>query len=294
MKLIEAGEDAVVRELIKQLRIDERVELGAGDDCAVVRVAKGIQLLKTDCIIEGIHFTSDADPRWIGWKALCRAASDIGAMGGEPKDALVTLAANPQAELDWLKNIYRGLRRAADIYQINLVGGETARSPGPLFISVALTGKTERGRYATRSGGQPGDCLYVTGELGGSLKGKHLKFRPRVYEGMWLVRHFPIRAMMDLSDGLASDLPRLANSSRVGFEIDLDKLPVTRGCNVQNALQDGEDYELLFAVPLQVRARLETEWPHSFPKLTCIGRLVEAGKPTQLGKGYNHFGSSQS
>ncbi|MBV9391395.1 MAG: thiamine-phosphate kinase, partial [Verrucomicrobia bacterium] len=95
MKLIEAGEDAVVRELVKQLRIDERVELGAGDDCAVVRVAKGIQLLKTDCIIEGIHFTADTDPQWIGWKALCRAISDIAAMGGEPKDALITLAANP-------------------------------------------------------------------------------------------------------------------------------------------------------------------------------------------------------
>ncbi|MBV9391040.1 MAG: thiamine-monophosphate kinase, partial [Verrucomicrobia bacterium] len=203
-----------------------------------------------------------------------------------------TLAANPQAELSWLRNIYRGLRDAAETYQINLVGGETARSPGPLFISVALTGKADRGRYATRSGGKPGDCLYVTGQLGGSLKGKHLKFRPRLSEGRWLVRHLPIRAMMDLSDGLASDLPRLAASSRVGFEIELSEVPVTRGCTIQDALRDGEDYELLFAVPFPVRTRLERDWPHHFPKLTMIGRLVEAGERTELGEGYDHFGSS--
>src|SRR6202040_170649 len=122
-----------------------------------------------------------------------------------------------------------GLEAAAKEYDVNLVGGETAKSPGPVFLSVALTGTVDQGKYVQRSGGRKGDWLYVTGKLGGSIAGKHLRFRPRVNEARWLVSRFPVHAMMDLSDGLASDLPRLATSSRLGFEIDLAKLPLNRG-----------------------------------------------------------------
>jgi thiamine-monophosphate kinase len=289
MKLNELGEDLVVRELTKSIRVDSRVKLGVGDDCALVECQAGWQLLKTDCLIEGVHFVSDADPKWVGWKALCRVISDIAAMGGRPGDALITLAV--PAEMAWLKRLYLGLRAAASEYGINLVGGETARSPGPIFISVALTGFLVDGKYVTRSGGRLGDNVYVTGKLGGSIRGRHLRFRPRIKEASWLIGHFPIHAMMDLSDGLASDLPRLAAASKLGFRIDLASIPLSTKCTVENGLRDGEDYELLFAAPAALYDRLMAEWKIKFPqlRLTAIGQLLKNEKSELIGKGYDHF-----
>jgi thiamine-monophosphate kinase len=291
MKLNELGEDAVVARLTKSLRLDGRVKLGAGDDCAVVETSGRLQLFKSDCIIEGVHFLPDADPKWVGWKAMCRSISDIAAMGGKPLDALVTVAVRPDTEFAWLKRVYVGLRTAAQAYEVNVVGGETVKSPGPFFLSVAMTGTVEGTRYASRSGGRKGDWLYVTGRLGGSIAGRHMRFRPRVAEARWLVQRFPVHAMMDLSDGLASDLPRLARASRVGFEVDTAKLPLNPGCSRENGLQDGEDYELLFAVPPSTKKQLEAEWRTTFPKLrlTAIGRLVENERSQLMGKGYDHF-----
>jgi thiamine-monophosphate kinase len=291
MKLSELGEDAVVQRLTRSLRLNGRVKLGAGDDCAVVKTDGGLQLLKSDCVIEGIHFLPETDPKWIGWKAMCRSISDIAAMGGTPLDALVTLAVRPDTEFKWLKRVYTGLEAAAKIYGVNLVGGETAKSPGPFFLSVTLTGTVDHGKYVGRSGGRTGDWLYVTGRLGGSIGGRHLRFRPRVAEARWLVSRFPVHAMMDLSDGLATDLPRLAIASRLGFEVDLENLPLHRGSSPENGLRDGEDYELLFALPSAARKRLETEWRLKFPtlQLTAIGRLVENGRTRFSEKGYDHF-----
>ena len=271
MKLSELGEDAVVTRLTRSLRLDSRVKLGAGDDCAVVETAGRLQLLKSDCVIEGIHFFPDADPKWIGWKAMCRSISDIAAMGGTPLDALVTLAVRPDTEFAWLKRVYSGLEAAAKMYDVNLVGGETAKSPGPFFLSVALTGTVEHGRYVGRSGGRKGDWLYVTGKLGGSIGGRHLRFRPRVAEARWLVGQFPIHAMMDLSDGLASDLPRLAMASRLGFEVDLANLPLHRGSSPENGLRDGEDYELLFAVPPAVKKTIRNRMAGEVPEIAING-----------------------
>src|SRR3981081_4604122 len=185
------------------LPVNDRVKLRAGDDCAGVRNIGNLQLLKTDCIIEGVHFLMEANPKDVGWKALCRSISDIAAMGGKPLDAAVTVALPGDLEFDWLRRLYVGLKKAASEYGVNLVGGETAKSPGPVFISVSLTGTVSDGKYVTRGGGQDGDWLFVTGRLGGSIKGKHLRFRPRVEQANWLVEHHPIHAMMDLSDGLA-------------------------------------------------------------------------------------------
>jgi thiamine-monophosphate kinase len=292
MKLNEMGEDEVVARLIKSLGVDDRVLLRAGDDCAVVRNAGNLQLLKTDCIIEGVHFLMEANPKDVGWKGLCRPISDIAAMGGKPLDALVTVALPGELEFDWLRRLYVGLKRAASEYGVNLVGGETAKSPGPVFISVSLTGTVSNGKYVTRGGGQDGDWLFVTGRLGGSIKGKHLRFRPRVEQASWLVEHHPIHAMMDLSDGLASDLPRMAAASGLDFDIDLKKIPRLPSCAVENALYDGEDYELLFAFPDSARIRLEKQWKETFPslRLTAIGRLVQQGQRSFPSKGYDHFG----
>jgi thiamine-monophosphate kinase len=291
MKLRELGEDDVVTRLIRSLPVDRRVLVQAGDDCAIVRVAGGIQLLKADCIVEGIHFLPEADPKQIGWKALCRAISDIAAMGGKPLDAVVTVALSGELEFSWLDRVYAGMKNAAKRYGVNLVGGETAQSPGPVFISVALTGIPTDGKYVTRSGGRNLDRLYVTGKLGGSLRGKHLRFHPRMLEAQWLVRKFPIHAMMDLSDGLASDLPRMASASKIGFQIDLAELPRNGQCTVEQALRDGEDYELLFAVAPGAAKRLEVAWRKQFPRiaLTYIGRFIKGGTTSFREKGYDHF-----
>ena len=291
MKLKEIGEDAVIEAITRELRFDGRVEIGPGDDCALVRFGQNLQLLKTDCVVEGIHFLPETPARAVGWKALCRVISDIAAMGGDPLDAVITVAISPDRELVWLTDLYAGLNQAAARYGVNLVGGETSRSPGPVFVSVAITGKVEKERLVTRSGGKIGDRLYVTGRLGGSLQGKHLTFEPRLAESGWLTQNFKLHAMMDLSDGLASDLPRLAKASGAGFEIDFCALPKNEGCSEEQALTDGEDYELLFAVSYDDGPKLESDWRKAFPALpiTCIGRLTEQKVEMLSKRGYDHF-----
>jgi thiamine-monophosphate kinase len=291
MKLREIGEDAVVEAITRELRFDGRVEIGPGDDCALVRFGQNLQLLKTDCVVEGIHFLPETPGRAVGWKALCRVISDIGAMGGDPLDAVITVAISPDRELDWLIDLYAGLNEAAARYGVNLVGGETSRSPGPIFVSVALTGKIEKERLVVRSGGKIGDRLYVTGRLGDSLQGKHLSFKPRLAESRWLTQNFKLHAMIDLSDGLGSDLPRLAKASGAGFEIDFSVLPKNAGCSEEQALTDGEDYELLFAVSEEDGAKLEADWIKAFPELplTRIGRLTERNGDPLIKPGYDHF-----
>jgi thiamine-monophosphate kinase len=291
MKLKEIGEDAVVEAITRELRFDGRVEIGPGDDCALVRFGQTLQLLKTDCVVEGIHFLPETPGRAVGWKALCRVISDIAAMGGDPLDAVITVAISSERELGWLTDLYAGLNQAAARYGVNLVGGETSRSPGPVFVSVALTGKVEKERLVVRSGGKIGDRLYVTGRLGGSLQGKHLSFDPRLAESRWLTQNFRLHAMIDLSDGLGSDLPRLARASGTGFEIDLSALPKNAGFSAEQALADGEDYELLFAVSDEDGAKLEQDWIKAFPELplTRIGRLTERKEDPLIKPGYDHF-----
>jgi thiamine-monophosphate kinase len=294
MKLAGYGEDRLVRELTRGLPAGDNVRAGIGDDCAVTGGKSDAQwrLLKTDCVIEGVHFTMRDGPRKIGRKALARPLSDIAAMGGLPECALVTIAAPPGMEVAWLRHFYAGLRRLAEQFNVAVVGGETARSPGPFFCSVALTGLVESKHCVTRSGGRGGDFLYVTGRLGGSLRGKHLSFTPRIAEARWLVQNFPLRAMMDLSDGLGADLPRLAHAGGTGFMVYEEKIPVTRGCTTRNALADGEDYELLFAISPREAKPLETAWKRRFPRLplTRIGELcaLNPSRPASS-RGFDHF-----
>jgi thiamine-monophosphate kinase len=132
-------------------------------------------------------------------------------------------------------------------------------------ISISAAGFVEKARCVRRNGGKAGDLLFVTGRLGGSSRGRHLNFVPRVHEARWLTQHFSIHAMMDLSDGLGADLPRLAEASGVGFEIETKALPRTRGCSIQQAINDGEDYELLFALSPHDLASLQAKWRRKFP-----------------------------
>lgn len=303
--LRDLGENALVQRLIRRLPLGASVRVGPGDDCAVTGSARQPrwQLLKTDAVLEGIHFLPEEDLKRVGWKALCRAISDIAAMGGMPEHALITVAAASTLEVERLEHLYQGLRRAARRFGVSVVGGETARSPGPLFINVALTGWVERGRCILRSGGRPGDLLYVTGKLGGSIAGKHLDFMPRLAEARWLTANFPLHAMMDLSDGLGADLPRLAAASRCGYAIDAP-LPAHKGQTPENALHDGEDYELLFALAPRHGARLEKTWRNQFPRLPLsrIGRLTQPpprsaphpkDSPDLSRHGFDHFAQSR-
>jgi thiamine-monophosphate kinase len=295
MTLGEIGEDRLLARLLPALSRDGSVVLGAGDDCAIVRAPERghFQLLKTDCIVEGIHFEPDSSPVAVGWKAMARPLSDFAAMSGLPQFALVTMILPAKKTLAWAKAVYRGLGKAARAFDVAIVGGETSVIKGPAAISVSVTGFVEKDRWVGRDGGKAQDELFVTGRLGGSLRGRHLKFMPRIEESRWLTRNFSIHAMMDLSDGLGADLPRLARASRVGFELDETALPLERGCTVAQAISDGEDYELLFAISPGENARLKKRWRKKFPRLplTWIGRLTSSlviGH-SKLPRGYVHF-----
>ena len=295
-KLADLGEDALVKRLVKDLETRSDVAVAAGDDCAVIRGGKRghYLLLKTDCVIEGVHYAADARPSAVGYKALARAISDIAAMAGKPQHALVTLILQAERSVSYARAIYRGLSRAAKEHDIAIVGGETAcpAKGGSALISVSLTGKVATKHCCLRSGGRPGDVLFVTGKLGGSLKGHHLRFEPRIAQAAWLAGNFKPRAMMDLSDGLAADLPRLASASGCGYRIDMQALPCRRGHSIKQALHDGEDYELLFALPARNVAGLIKNWKKQFPglPLSQIGTLTKPGtSDPHLAGGWQHF-----
>jgi thiamine-monophosphate kinase len=295
MKLREIGEDRLLDQLLPRLPLGKTVVAGAGDDCAVVEIFAGrnFLVLKTDCIVEGVHFLSGADPVDVGWKAMMRPLSDFAATSALPQFALITLIASKQTEVEWARKLYGGLRRAAKQFDVSIVGGETSSSPGPIVISVSVAGFVESDRWMSRRGGKVGDDLFVTGQLGGAIKQKHLRFIPRIAESRWLTKHFSIQAMMDLSDGLGIDLPRLAGASKVGFKIETENLPLAPGAKIGDAISEGEDYELLFAISPRQSKRLQTEWRKKFPKLplTRIGSLARqsAIRNPQLRSGYVHF-----
>jgi thiamine-monophosphate kinase len=262
-------------------------------------------VFKTDCVVEGIHFEAGTAPEGIGWKAMMRTFSDFAAVSGLPEFALVTLIVRKEKEVSWVTKLYSGLNRAARKFRVNVVGGETSATRGPAAISISVIGRVEKRRWVSRSGGKPGDQIFVTGRLGGSIRGKHLRFVPRIKESRWLTANFRIHAMMDLSDGLGADLPRLARASKVGFQIDPEALPLSRGVSKEKAMADGEDYELLFAVSARDSLRLQRRWSKKFKKisLTRIGSLTPhssfparnashsgaGGRNPQLKRGYVHF-----
>lgn len=269
---------------------------GIGDDCAAIKGPKRghLLLLKTDCVVEGRHFVKRDPARAVGWKAACRAVSDIAACGGKPGTALVTCVLRSGQSGRWLTELYRGIEKAGRKFGFHVAGGELACTDGASVVSVAMAGEVAARDFVSRSGGRAGDFLFVTGMLGRSLEsGWHLRFCPRLDEARWLARHFRVRAMMDLSDGLAADLPRLARASGTGFAIDPDLLPRRRGATAGQALGDGEDFELLFALSPRDADRIESSWRRRFPstRLTRIGVLAERGTCEGLcsAVGFDHF-----
>ena len=300
----------LIARLTKSLPTNQSVVTGAGDDCAVLDLgaADRLVLFKTDAVVEGIHFTKDTPPEKTGRKALARCLSDIAAMAGTPVAALVTLGLPEKFDPEFVSKIYDGLNALAEKTGVAVVGGETTTNPGRIFISVALLGTVARGKQVPRSGAKTGDAIFVTGELGGSLAGKHLEFEPRLDEARWLVEHFSIHAMIDLSDGLAGDLPHILKASGVGAELLKSAVPISRAAKLQAqkkpafaaALTDGEDFELLFTIASRDAVKLLDAWKKRFTKLklSCIGKIVtgdgitvrdNSGAQKLNAHGYVHF-----
>ena len=308
------NEFALIQRLTRSLPTNPSVVGGVGDDCAVLDAGAPDRLLlfKTDAVVEGVHFTSDTPPEKIGHKALGRCLSDIAAMAGTPTAALITIGLPRDFKPEVVEAIYAGMNALARRHEVAIVGGETTTNPERIFISVALLGWVPRGKGVLRSGAEAGDAIFVTGELGGSLAGKHLEFEPRLAEARWLAQHFSLHAMLDLSDGLAGDLRHILASSRVGAELLAPSIPISREARLVAkasssakpallaALTDGEDFELLFTVASRDAVPLLDAWRKHFPKLplTCIGK-IKAGEGVTIrdknsvrpltAHGYEHF-----
>ncbi len=278
--------------------------VGIGDDAAAVSSgAKDRYLLYTaDMLVESVHFKKGEDARKVGHKALAVSVSDIAAMGGEPRYALVCVGLPKKGALDIAKDLMAGIKRCADRYDVAVIGGDAVQS-SRLVVDVFMTGEVKRDHLVVRSGARDGDQIFVSGPLGGSGRGRHLTFAPRLEASRFLVSRFKVTSMIDLSDGLAMDLNRVAAASKVGAMIFEDKIPRNPGVrDAQQALCEGEDFELLFtlspgdAVKL-VRACKQGQAPCRFYPIGKMTRLVKGvkmvasnGRVTGIAaEGFKHF-----
>lgn len=303
MKIRDIGEIGLIKRFAKSIRVDSSVVKGSGDDTAVIKWTKDkYQLFTCDMLVEDIHFkTGRATPREIGRKALARNISDIAAMGGIPKHAVVSMGINPGSQVAFIEKVVAGMIRLANQYKINIVGGDVSKSD-KLVIDVALIGEVEKKNLVLRSGARPGDLIFVTGAVGGSAKGRHLDFEPRLAQARILVRNFRINSMIDISDGLVLDLGRILDASHAGARIHESLIPVSKEADsFEKAISEGEDFELLFTMSPQEAKRFfrkGLEMMHA--PVTLIGevlpkkagyRLVrEDGSEKKLGRGgYLHF-----
>jgi thiamine-monophosphate kinase len=304
----------LIARLTRSLPGNKSVVVGAGDDCAVLEAGWPDRLLlfKTDAVVEGIHFATGTPPEQIGHKAIGRCLSDIAAMAGTATAALITLALPQKFDIGLVESIYAGMNLLARRHEVAIVGGETTTNPERMLISVAVLGWVPRGKGVLRSGAEPGDAIFVTGDLGGSLAGKHLEFEPRLAEARWLASTFQIHSMLDISDGLAGDLRHILSASRVGAELLSTAIPISRAAKragraegsakspLLAALTDGEDFELLFTVAGRDAVPLLDGWKKRFPEvgLSCIGKITSGEGITLRDKtgarpltehGYAHF-----
>jgi thiamine-monophosphate kinase len=257
--------------------------LGLSDDAAVLKRSDARdQVITTDLLSDGVDFRLDQDdPRRAGRKALAVNLSDLAAMAAKPLAAVISIAlprAGGRAPLELAIALYEGLLPLAKEFDVAIAGGDTNTHDGPLVISVTAFGAvTERG-VLTRSGGRPGDWLLVTGSFGGSISSHHFDFVPRVREAMLLNERYDLHAGMDVSDGLSLDAARLAEASHCGAVIDVDAVPISDAARrlsepLQHALSDGEDFELLLAVPSKVATCILKDQPLDCP-ITRVGELM--------------------
>jgi thiamine-monophosphate kinase len=251
------GELDFIRWIRQQAQRYSRVSIGIGDDCAAVEWDGGKDVLvTTDMLLEGSCFLLDAGGERIGRKAMAVNLSDMAAMAGEPNSAVVSLGLPRSGGRGLAEDLYRGMHQMGDEFGVVIVGGDTNTWDGPLTISVTLFGEPTCSGPVRRKGAEAGDWLMVTGEMGGSIVGHHLDFTPRVREAQRLHEMVKLKAMIDISDGLAADLHHLCEESGVGAEVVAERVPIRQAARemkdakspLEHALGDGEDFELLFAV----------------------------------------------
>jgi len=313
MELGQIGEFGLIDRIRKDFLTPQGM-LGIGDDCAIIPQSSGKQtLISTDMLVEGTHFIFDSIPPYcLGWKSAAVNISDIAAMGGHPVASFLSLGLPAKVDSEWMEDFIRGYRDISALHSIALLGGDTTRSKDLLCINVGIVGECEEGKAVLRSGAHEGDLICVTGPLGLSAAGLkmmlegerklenefircHFLPQPRVKEGLLLSSMEGIGAMMDISDGIASDLNHIMTESGVGARIELDKLPVTDSlknkCSewgtdpVEMAVSGGEDYELLFT------CRKGSKIPvthYVIGEITSSGQLEWAGSNKKY-TGFRHF-----
>ncbi len=310
------GEKWLIERIRRRVRVGASVATGIGDDCAVLRVPAGHQLLvTTDFTLENVHFRREwHPPEVVGWRCLTRGLSDIAAMGGEPQAAFLSMALDRGVPQKWVNRFLAGLLEGAEQFRVPLAGGDTAQSAGGIQADIVVVGSVPKGTAVLRSGARPGDSIYVTGDLGGSAaaiarmhEGKvraadyERHFHPvaRVEVGRWLRRRGLASAMIDISDGLSTDLEHICEESGVGAEIEVAAIPRAQvGRPAQQvgfdlALHGGEDYELLFMSARKIPAKV------AGVQVTRIGRITqgrgmvliaEDGRRRSLAaRGWEHF-----
>lgn len=300
----------------------EWVKLGSGDDCAVYTVPDGMdELISTDTMVEGIHFTAETmGPCDVGFKLCTSNFSDVAAMGGRPCGFVISAGLPENLPLAWLEACYDGIREACRRYGVNLLGGDITGSPGGIILTGTVTGMVPADTAVKRSGARAGDLVCVTGHPGDSGAGLEVIFHkeerkfPRLAEKhrrpkpnpelAWKLRELGASAMDDISDGLSSELNEISHASHVNIVVDGEKIPVSEETIrfsqlihqdiLHFPLTGGEDYELVFTIPRSAAHRLQT-----FPEVHIIGYVEEGNGVVQLKQmdtmhilkpeGYHHF-----
>lgn len=288
---------------------------GIGDDCAVLPLGGEALVFTSDLLTEGVHFLRHAtSARELGGKSLAVNLSDVAAMGARPVATLLSIALPPDASGVWAEEFMEGYRELSARFGTPLVGGDTTRSESGVTINVTAIGRSPLTHLKRRRDARPGDALFVAGELGASGAGLrdllaghpdtpsarvHRNPQPQVDEGIWLGGRPEVHAMMDLSDGLASDLRHILDESDCGAEVELERIPVAAGADLRTAACGGEDYKLLFTAAPAATRQLEEEFLARFgTPLHRIGRITEragltwlqAGSPVQLDwQGFTHY-----
>ncbi len=321
------GEKKLIQQIRRLARGGESLVTGIGDDCAVLRVPPGHDLLvTTDFTIENVHFRRDWHrPEMVGRRCLTRGLSDIAAMGGEPRAAFLSLALPSDVPQKWVRRFLKGLLDLAEEFKLPLAGGDTAQSADGIQADIVVVGSVPKGKSVLRSGAKVGNGIYVTGELGGSAAAlarlaeaktagaeyfRHLHRysgrlgvpQARVAVGQWLRQHRVASAMIDLSDGLSTDLDHICQESHVGAEIEAEAIPRAqvglgkKRVTLELALHGGDDYELLFTsaatVPNQI-AGVRVTWIGRTTRSAGMRLIRPDGKPRSLqAAGWEHFKGS--
>lgn len=288
------GESTLIRSIEDWLKpASLKSPQGIGDDCAILKIDPDLKtFITTDSLSYGVHFDDSVSAAQAGKKLINRNISDIAAMGGSPKQATLSLLLAPNTSSLWLADFFKGIVEAAQIFKVTIIGGDVSSLPHNQFSSVlTLTG--DAAHPVTRNSAQLNDRIYVTGTLGGSILQKHYNFTPRVAEGAWLAKQ-GVTSMMDLTDGLAKDLPNLLSTEQAA-SLDLRSVPVSSEAQtlsktsqktpLAHAFTDGEDYELLFTLATNTNSNtFEKAWAQAFPqtRLSCIGHVKAANKNIRI------------